>query len=112
MRPTTYTQAVLTMIAILLGVIALRPLANPISAQAQSERPYFYVEPRTTMLQKPDGSTRVQGKMFIDLRSGDIWGFPTLSDAPYPIDPTKHEPPVSEPMYLGKFDLSKMRRSQ
>ncbi len=64
------------------------------------------------MLRKPNGTGQVEGKVFIDLRTGDIWGFPTLSGAPYPVDATKNEPTVSEPMYLGKFDLSKMKRTQ
>ena len=112
MQPKTYTQAVLTIIALLLGIIALRPAANPVTVQAQSQSPCLYVEPRTTMLRKPDGTGQTQGKVFIDLRTGDIWGFPTLSDAPYPVDPTKTEPAVSEPIYLGKFDLSKMKRGR
>ncbi|HXK04281.1 MAG TPA: hypothetical protein VMS37_17895 [Verrucomicrobiae bacterium] len=112
MRANTYTQCVLTAIALLLGMIALRPTTNPVTVHAQSDTSWIYVEPRTTMLRKPNGTGQMQGKVFIDLRTGDIWGFPTLSDAPYPVDTTKPEPPVSEPMYLGKFDLSKMKRSQ
>jgi hypothetical protein len=108
----TYTQAVLTIIALLLGIIALRPAASPPAVQAQSDYPWIYVEPRTTMLRKPDGTAQMQGKVFIDLRTGDVWGFPTLTSAPYPVDVAKTEPPVSQPMYLGKFDLSKMKRGQ
>ena len=111
MQSKTYTQGVLTVIALLLGVIALRP-SNPVTVQAQSPASYLYVEPRVTSIRKPDGSAQMQGKVVIDLRTGDIWGFPTLSGAPYPVDLTKPEPPVSEPIYLGKFDFSKMRRSQ
>jgi len=110
MRSKTYTEAVLTLIALFLGVIALRPVAHPTAVQAQADCASIYVEPATTFLRKPDGSARVEGKVFIDLRTGDAWGFPTLSGAPYPIDVGKSEPPVSTPMYLGKFDLSKMRR--
>jgi hypothetical protein len=39
-------------------------------------------------------------------RAGD----PMLSDAPYPVDLTNKEPPVSAPMYLGKYDLSKAQQ--
>jgi hypothetical protein len=52
----------------------------------------------------------MQGKVVIDLRTGEVWGFPTLDRVPYPVDWTKPTPPVSSPMYLGKFDFAKMRR--
>jgi hypothetical protein len=103
-----YTRIILTVIAALLAVIALRPVVRPTTAAAQSNYPFFYVEPRTTTLRNPDGSQQLQGKVVIDLRNGDVWGFPTLSAAPYPVDPGKSKPPVSSPMYLGKFDFSKM----
>ncbi len=112
MQPETYTRTVLTIIALLLGIIALRPATNPLTVQAQSEYPWLYVEPRTTTLRKPDGTGQMQGKVFIDLRTGDAWGFPTLSDLPYPVDVAKSAPPVSEPIYLGKFDLSKINRGR
>jgi hypothetical protein len=48
--------------------------------------------------------------VFIDLRTGDVWGFPTASSAPYPVVMTSNEPPLSKPIYLGKFDLGAMRR--
>jgi hypothetical protein len=41
MKPDTYTKTILTIVALLLGVIALRPLIHPdttASAQAQHER--------------------------------------------------------------------------
>ena len=110
MRSDLYTKCVLTIIAVFLGILALRPLVRPARASAQSsDYPYLFVEPRTTTLRKPDGTTQVEGKVFIDMRNGNVWGFPTLSTAPYPVDTTKPEPPVSSPMYLGKFDFSKLR---
>jgi hypothetical protein len=111
MRIDLYTKCVLTAIALLLAVIALRPIARPSPvAAASGDYSYLYVEPRVTALRKPDGTGQMQGKVFIDMRNGDIWGFPTLSGAPYPVDTTSTVPPVSEPMYLGKFDFSKMTR--
>jgi hypothetical protein len=50
----------------------------------------------------------MEGKVFIDMRNGDIWGFPTLSSTPYPVDLVNSTPPVSAPMYLGRFDFSRM----
>ncbi len=105
-----YTSCVLTAIAILLGVIAMQPVFRPAPVSAQSPGAYLYVEPRTTMLRKPDGTAQLEGKVVIDLRNGNVWGFPTLSSAPYPVDTTRTEPPVSSPMYLGKFDLSKIQQ--
>ena len=103
-----YTKCVLTVIAILLLILVLPPAVHPPVASAQSDYSYLYVEPRTTILRKPDGSAQMQGKVVIDMRNGNVWGFPTLSSAPYPVDTTKPQPPVSSPMYLGKFDFSKI----
>jgi len=111
MRVGLYTKCVLTAIALLLGVIALRPVAQSATAAAASgDYSYLYVEPGVTAIRKPDGTEQVQGKVFIDLRNGDVWGFPTLSGAPYPVDTTNPQPPVSTPIFLGKFDFSKMVR--
>jgi hypothetical protein len=44
--------------------------------------------------------------MMIEMRTGDIWGFPTLAQSPYPIDATKSDPHRSRPLYLGRFVLS------
>jgi len=103
-----YIAFLLTVIALFLGMIALRPVISPGAVLAQSDFSYLYVEPRTTLLRKPNGDQQVEGKMVIDMRNGDIWGFPTLSSTPYPIDTLRSTPPVSTPMYLGKFDFSKM----
>lgn len=104
-----YTRVMLFVIAVSLITIALRPVFDPAPVRAQPDGSQLYVEPGTTALRKPDGSMQVEGKVIIDLRNGDIWGFPTLSGTPYPVNSTDTKPPVSEPMYLGRFDLSKMR---
>ena len=103
-----YGKCVLTVIAVLLGVIALRPVTHPARVSAENDYSYLYVEPRTTNLRRPDGTQQVEGKVVIDMRNGDVWGFPTLSSAPYPVDVSRSQPPVSAPMYLGKFDFSKI----
>ena len=107
-----YSKVMLTAIAVFLGVLALHPFVapQPVSAQSGADSPDLYIEPGTTVIRKPDGSAQMQGKVVIDLRTGDIWGFPTIDRVPYPVDWTKSTPPVSPPMYLGKFDFSKMRR--
>jgi hypothetical protein len=103
-----YSKCVLTVIALLLAAIAFRPILRPSVASAQVDERRIYIEPRTTTLRKPDGTAQMEGKVVVDLRTGNIWGFPTLTSAPYPVDTSRTEPPVSSPMYLGKFDFSKM----
>jgi hypothetical protein len=106
---TLYTRIVLTAIAACLAVLTLDRLAQPGGVRAQSETD-LYIEPGYTMLRKLDGSTTVLGKVVINRRTGDIWGFPTGNESPYPLTPTRKEPPVSRPMYLGKFDFSAVGR--
>jgi hypothetical protein len=62
-RPNAYAQAMLTIIAILLGVIALRPAATPPPVQAQALVPEYYLEPGTTMIRQPDGMAQNEGKV-------------------------------------------------
>ena len=103
-----YTLLLLTAIAFFLGMIALRPMVRPTVVQAQSDYSFLYVEPRTYMLREPDGSQQIEGKVVIDMRNGDIYGFPTLSGMPYPVNTFDSKPPVATPMYLGRFDFSRM----
>ncbi len=99
-----YIKIVLTVIAISLAVLAFGPLARPAAVRAQNAAPDLYFEPGYTMLHKPGVS--VWGKVAIDRRTGDIWGFPTAAESPYPYDIARKEPPVSKPIYLGRFDFS------
>ena len=99
-------RVLLALIAIFLGIIALRPLMQPVTAHAQPEVRHLYIEPGTTMLHVPGKDRHVLGKVGIDLTNGDVWGFPTFSELPYPYEPTKTTPPVSRPVYMGKYDFS------
>jgi hypothetical protein len=106
-----FTKITLVLIALFLGILAFRPIAQPSPVRAQAEEGYpFFVEPGYTMLRKPDGTAQVYGKMIIDMRNGDIWGFPTLTTSPYPIDSSQTKPPKSSPIYLGKFMLNEATR--
>ena len=100
-------KTMLALIVLFLGAIALRPLVNPspVVAQTAHERD-FYVEPGTTMLRKQDGTMQVYGKVFVDMNTGDVWGFPTNTTDPYPSNPASSTPPKSYPMYLGRFMLN------
>jgi hypothetical protein len=103
-----YNQFILTAIAILLAVLVVREYETPPTVRAQNSN--LYIEPGYTMLRSPDGLTQVKGKVVINLNSGDIFGFPTLVDGPYPVDLAGNKPPTSKPMYLGVFDFSSLRR--
>src|ERR1700693_156687 len=108
MKTDLYTKVILSMIAVLLAVLALHQ-APPVLAQNQKGRD-LWIEPGFTMVRRPDGTEQVQGKVVVDRLTGDIWGFPTLTGGPYPVDTTSSTPPVSKPMYLGKFDFSAMKK--
>ncbi len=102
-------KSLLALIAVFLGVIAFQPLWAPHSVQAQmSQAVPLHFEPGFTMLRTPDGSKQLMGRVAIDMRTGDVWGFPTLGQSTYPIaDASSDKPPVSKPIYLGKFDFSR-----
>ena len=106
-----YTKVALTIIAVFLAVIAVRPVVlTTNSVQAQTDRPILYVEPGTTTIRSPDGSSQGEGKMMINLRNGEVWGFPTMwAGAPYPVDSLNNKPAVAKPIYLGRFDISTMK---
>ncbi len=105
-----YIRFALTAIVILLAALVVRQYETPASVQAQSDG--IYIEPGYTTIRSPDGFAQVKGKVVINLHSGEVWGFPTLVDGPYPVDIAGNKPPVSKPIYLGMFDLSAMRRAR
>lgn len=106
-----FVKVLLLAIALLLSVVVFRPLIQPPAVRAQSGDGYpFYIEPGYINLRKPDGSMQVYGKMVIDMRNGDVWGFPTWSQSPYPVDPTQTKPPKSSPIYLGRFAFDQVTR--
>ncbi|MGA2949041.1 MAG: hypothetical protein WBP65_10960 [Candidatus Sulfotelmatobacter sp.] len=97
----------LLLIAVSLGVIVLRPYLTPPIVVAQSGEGHpFYIEPGTSMLRAPDGSRQVLGKVVIDLRNGNVWGFPTMTQDPYPAAGAQTTPQTSHPFLLGKFALA------
>jgi hypothetical protein len=108
MRLDRYIKAVLSLIALFLGVIALRPVVSPPPALAGASSADLYFEPGVHMLRAPDGSKELLGKVVVDLRTGKVWAYPTLNNRPYPIDYTTSQPPVSGPFLLGRYDLAAM----
>jgi hypothetical protein len=107
---TLYTRIVLTVIAACLAILTVDRMVRPSGAGAQSATD-LYIEPGFTVLRKLDGTATVLGKVVINRQTGDIWGFPTGNESPYPVTPTRKEPPVSKPIYLGRFDFQAMDRS-
>ena len=104
MKDNLITRFLLLIIAISLAAIAIRPYLAPPTAKAQSETPYpFFIEPGTQMLRAPDGSKSVLGRVVIDMRTGKVWGFPTLSQDTYPSNPMTSKPETSHPFELGRF---------
>lgn len=103
-------KCLLLVIAIFLGLIALHLYIAPPAVMAQSEGHSFFVEPGTHMLRAPDGSRQVLGKVVIDMRNGDVWGFPTLAREPYPAAGPNSSPQTSHPFLLGKFALTDMEK--
>ena len=96
-----------------LGVLGFREFRTPPRVSAQSDRRIF-VEPGTFDLPLPKGGN-APGKVFIDLDSGDVWGFRTMGPRiPYPgasVQDPEQLPKLSRPFFLGRFDVSGMRRS-
>jgi hypothetical protein len=105
-----YTKFILTIIALLLGVLAFRPALRPLPVRAQADSPRFYFEPGSTVIRKPGGDIQLPGKVVVDLENGDIWGFLTNNqDLPYPVDVLNDKPPVAPAIYLGRFDFAGMK---
>ena len=103
MRIDWWTRIVLTVIAVALATIAMRPIIEPLAVHADSDAFPFYIEPGVQMLRYPDGSAQVYGKVVVDLRDGKVWGFPNGTQTVYPVDTTTAKPPTSHPVYLGKY---------
>src|SRR5919109_4591087 len=112
MRIDALTKLLLAIIAVSLAIIAARPLVSPEPARAADveNSPFLWIEPGTTNLRSPNGERNVIGKVVVDMNNGNVWGFPTLTNAPYPVDTTRTTPPVSHPIYLGKYDFAAIRR--
>lgn len=106
MKQANLTTVLLGIIAASLTAIAIRPYVTPAPAQAQTMLGHeFYIEPGVQMLRLPTGDGQVWGKMMIDLRTGQIWGFPTYTTDPYPSPPNLSDPrpTTSHPFRMGKF---------
>ena len=103
-------KLLLLAIAVFAGIDAIRPYLAPAPAKAQADIHDVYIEPGVVMLRAPDGSKQVLGKVVVNLRTANVWGFPTLSQDPYPSPGTNTTPPTSHPFLLGKYALDDMNK--
>jgi hypothetical protein len=111
MKFDSAVKLLLLLMGVSLGTIAVQLYIAPRTVQAQSGSSSLYFEPGTFMLRAPDGSRQVLGKVAVDLSNGNVWGFPTLQQDPYPAqNVAPAAPPVSHPFLLGKFALGDMSK--
>ena len=80
-----FFKVILVLFAIWLGMQIFSPASSIPVVHAQTDYSHLYIEPGTTILRDPVNGGQVQGKVVIDRRTGDVWGFPTASSAPFPI---------------------------
>lgn len=92
-----------------LALLAFRELRSPAPAAAQAPLPALYFEPGTVDIPLADGGNAI-GKVVVDLATGDAYGFPVFGPKlPYPgWQLSERKPLTSRPVYLGKFDFSRM----
>jgi hypothetical protein len=111
MKLDWFVKSLLVVIALLLGVVAFRPVMQPPAVLAQDGSPYpFHIEQGMVSLRKSDGSTS-WGKIAVDMRKGDVWGFPMQAqNTPFPVYGPSDSPKVSHPLYLGKLAFSEATR--
>ena len=104
MKLDWFVKCLLIVIALLLGVMAFRPVVRPVSVLAQGGSPYpFHIEQGTVSPRKPDGTT-TWGKVVVDMRNGDVWGFSMKAqNTPYPVYGPGDTSKISHPMYLGRM---------
>jgi hypothetical protein len=108
MKSDLVSKLLLSVIAMAMVAIAIRPYIAPGAAHAQSTAYPVYIEPGVQMLKTSDGSKQVYGRMVVDLRTGKIWGFPTMTTDPYPFNALSSKPQTSHPFELGRFAFEDM----
>ena len=103
------TNALLGLIAISLMALVARPYLAPAAVHAD-EKSFdpMYFEPGVYMLRKAQGG-QVLGKVAINLRTGNVYGFPTTTSDPYPASPIDNKPQLSHAIPLGRFAVEEAR---
>jgi hypothetical protein len=109
----TNMKVVLTAIAFLLAALLVTQVTRPVAVAAQTEPANLYIEPGTSPIRNLNGGITGDGKVVINMTTGDVWGYPTHgAGAPYPIDALAADgrPTVVKPVFLGEFDFAALRR--
>ena len=107
MKIDRFVKFLLVVIVIFLGIIALRPYVAPPVVKAQVGGTYYpmYVAHDVVWLPSPKGGV-VAGRTAIDLRDGNIWGFPGFTQDTFgSFDKVL---PTSHPVLQGKWALADM----
>ena len=110
MKIDWFVKCLLLIIAILLGIIAQRPYVAPPVVKAESVGTYYplYIEPGPVSLPGRDALGNVLGRVVVDLRNGNVWGFPELSSGPSPANAFNPTVATSHPFLLGRWALTDM----
>jgi len=107
MKSDIYTKIMLTTIAIFLGILALRPLIAPGNDLEESTAVSAPLQFSENLGEFESKNRRMGGRLAIDLRTGNVYGFPTDGNF-YPRNPLKEGIVVSDPILLGRFNLDKL----
>ncbi len=102
-------KLLLALVALEVAMRILSPLVAAPSVNAQANEWPLFIEPGTTILRDPVSGAQMQGKVVVDRRTGDVFGFPTGTSAPYPVDTTNNVPPTVKAIHLGRFDLGSLK---
>jgi hypothetical protein len=110
MQTDPYVRAAWIFAALSLGAIAARPYLEPTPVRAETAAASnLYIEPGVHTIRLAEGAGEVSGKVVVDLRNGNVWGYPTGMKLPYPVS-LGNETAVSHPVYLGKFDFAGLQK--
>jgi hypothetical protein len=102
----------IVVLVLALAAIAFRPAIKPDAVRAQDlpRACGLQFEPGTTTIVAPGAERSVIGKVAYDTCNGKVWGFPTTTPSPYPVDSTSPNPPLSHPIYLERFVVEATQR--
>lgn len=103
MKTDWLVKSLLLLAVIFLGMIALRPYLAPRVVRAQSEDvyPITFGPSRFVTL----SGYVFDGNVVLDLRNGNVWGFPVLEQQSHFFDKPM---PVSHPVLLGRLALEEI----
>ena len=105
MKTDRFAKSLLMLIVVLLGLIALRPYLAPPVVRAQYEDVYPIIFGPSHELTV--AGSAIQGNVVLDLRNGNVWGFPPLVQSSEFFDKPL---PVSHPVLIGRLALEDLNK--